>query len=172
MPSPKLGEHDLNTHRQETIFRGILKAKGKGRRKHTPYVSVDLENKREIKARGAGAQMCIHHPLGLRPRGKAKSRGCQLHFLLRSLRECLNQGPPRNLKWGCCSQRVVGRTPLATLFFFCHFLGRSCGIWRFPGQESNQSCSRQPTPEPQQHRILAAPVTYTTAHGNARSLTH
>ena len=38
---------------------------------------------------------------------------------------------------------------------FCHFLGCSRGIWRFPGQGSNRSCSRQPTPEPQQHGIRA-----------------
>ena len=33
---------------------------------------------------------------------------------------------------------------------FLLFQGRSRGIWRFPGQGSNQSCSRWPTPEPQQ----------------------
>ena len=36
----------------------------------------------------------------------------------------------------------------------------------------NWSCSCQPTPQPQQHRIQAASVTYTTAHGNPKSLTH
>ena len=30
----------------------------------------------------------------------------------------------------------------------------------------------QSTPQSQQHRILAASATYTTAHGNARSLAH
>ena len=39
-------------------------------------------------------------------------------------------------------------------------------------KESNQSCSCQPTPEPQQCCNWAASVTYTTAHGNAGSLTH
>ena len=34
------------------------------------------------------------------------------------------------------------------------------------------SCSRWPTPQSQQHRIRAISVTYTTAHGNAGSLTH
>ena len=34
------------------------------------------------------------------------------------------------------------------------------------------SCSRRPTPQPQQRGIWAMSVTYTTAHGNARSLTH
>ena len=46
-------------------------------------------------------------------------------------------------------------------FFFFFFLsfclkGPSCGIWRFPGQGSNQSCSCWPTPQPQQHRIWAS----------------
>ena len=31
---------------------------------------------------------------------------------------------------------------------------------------------RQPTPQPQQHGIRAVSATYTTAHGNTRSLTH
>ena len=55
---------------------------------------------------------------------------------------------------------------------FCYFLGCSGGIWRFPDQGSNRSCSHRPTPEPQQRGIRAASATYTTAHGNAGSLTH
>ena len=55
---------------------------------------------------------------------------------------------------------------------FWHFLGRFCGMWRFPGWRSNWSCSCWPTPEPQQLGIQASSATYTTAHGNARSLTH
>ena len=55
---------------------------------------------------------------------------------------------------------------------FCYFWGCSRGIWRFPGEGLNRSCSHQPTPEPQQRRIRAASATYTTAHGNAGSLTH
>ena len=73
MPSPKLGEYDPNTCIQERISRGIIKAKGKGRKKLTPSISVDLENKNKIKVRGAGAQMCVRPSLGLRPKGKAKS---------------------------------------------------------------------------------------------------
>ena len=34
------------------------------------------------------------------------------------------------------------------------------------------SCSCQPTPQPQQRQIRATSATYTTAQGNARSLTH
>ena len=55
--------------------------------------------------------------------------------------------------------------------FFCCFLGRSCGIRRFPGQGSNRSCSRWPTLEPQQRWIRTVSATYTTAHGNAGSST-
>ena len=58
--------------------------------------------------------------------------------------------------------------------FFCLFAfsrTTSSGIWRFPSQGSNLSCSRRPTPQPQQCGMRAASVTYTTAHGNAGSLT-
>ena len=55
--------------------------------------------------------------------------------------------------------------------FFLSFQGHTRGKWTFPGQGSNQSYSRQPTPEPQQRRIRAVSATYTTAHRNARSLT-
>jgi len=55
---------------------------------------------------------------------------------------------------------------------FCHFLGCSRGIWKFPGKGSNRSCSHRPMTEPQQWGIPATSATYTTAHGNAGSLTH
>ena len=42
----------------------------------------------------------------------------------------------------------------------------------FPGWGLNQRYSCRPTLPPQQHRIWAASVTYTTACNNARSLTH
>ena len=58
------------------------------------------------------------------------------------------------------------------LLFFFFFQGRTRGIWRFPDQGSNWSCSHQPTPQPQQCRIQATASTYTTAQGNAGSLTH
>ena len=57
-------------------------------------------------------------------------------------------------------------------FFFFSFYGRTQGIWKFPGQESNWSYSCQPTTQPQQRSIRAASVTYTTAHSSARFLTH
>ena len=56
--------------------------------------------------------------------------------------------------------------------FVLSFQGQICGMWKFPGQRSNRSCSCQPTPQPQQLRIQATSATYTTAHGNAGSLTH
>ena len=62
-------------------------------------------------------------------------------------------------------------------FFFFFFLllsfyGLTRGVWRFPGQGSSQSYSCQPRAEPQQRQIQAASTAYTTAHSNARSLTH
>ena len=48
------------------------------------------------------------------------------------------------------------------LFFFA-FYGCTLSTWKFPSQGSNRSYSCQ---------IQAASTTYTTAHGNARSLTH
>ena len=56
--------------------------------------------------------------------------------------------------------------------FFLSLQGRTCCIWKFPGQGLNQSCSCWPTPQPQQCQIRASVVTYTTAHSNAGSLTH
>ena len=64
---------------------------------------------------------------------------------------------------------------VAWLHLFCLFLlsrAAPVGTWKFPGEGSNGSCSCRPTPQPQQLSIWAASVTYTTAHGNAGSLTH
>ena len=36
------------------------------------------------------------------------------------------------------------------LSFFFFFQGCTCGIWKFPGQRVNHSCSCQPMPQPQQ----------------------
>ena len=63
------------------------------------------------------------------------------------------------------------------ILFVCFaFSGHTCGIWRFPGWGSNWSYScqtkPQPQPQPQQGRIRAMSATYSTAHGNATSLTH
>ena len=57
-------------------------------------------------------------------------------------------------------------------FFFLSFQGCTYGIQRFPGQGLNRGCSRWPMPRPQHCQIQAESATYTTAHGNAGSLTH
>ena len=57
-------------------------------------------------------------------------------------------------------------------FFFFVFSGPYLRPMRFPDWGRNQSCSRRPTPQPQQRRIRATSVMYTTAHRNAGSLTH
>ena len=57
-------------------------------------------------------------------------------------------------------------------FFFFSFYSHTCRIWKFPGYGSDQSYSCRPTPQPQQHQIWATSVTYATACGNTRSLTH
>ena len=57
-------------------------------------------------------------------------------------------------------------------FFIFYFLGPHLWHMRFPGLGLNQSCSCRPTPQPWQYRIQAVSATYTTAHGNARSLPH
>ena len=56
---------------------------------------------------------------------------------------------------------------LFSLPFFWGVGGCRCGIWKFPGYGSNQSCSCRPTPQPQQCQIQAISATYTTAHVNA-----
>ena len=58
------------------------------------------------------------------------------------------------------------------LFFFWLFRATPSAYGCSQARGSNQSCRHQPTPEPQQPGIQAASVTYTTTHGNARSLTH
>ena len=55
---------------------------------------------------------------------------------------------------------------------FLPFLGPLQRHMEVPRLWSNRSSSCQPTPEPQQRGIRAATATYTTAHGNAGSLTH
>ena len=57
-------------------------------------------------------------------------------------------------------------------FILFAYQGHTCSIWRFPDQGSNWSCRCWPPPQPQQCQIRAANANYTTAHSNARSLTH
>ena len=56
------------------------------------------------------------------------------------------------------------------LLLFCVFLGPRPR--HMEATSLNQSCSCRSTPQPQQHRIWAASVTFTTAHSSARFLTH
>ena len=60
------------------------------------------------------------------------------------------------------------------LLFFCllSFLGLYPWHMEVPRLGSNWSYSCQPTPQPQELGIRGVSVTYTTAHGNTRSLTH
>ena len=56
---------------------------------------------------------------------------------------------------------------------FCFlFRAEPASYWSSQSEELNWSSSCQPTPQPQQCRIQAISVTYTTAHGKAGSLTH
>ena len=65
---------------------------------------------------------------------------------------------------------VSFHSPATSLLSF--FLWHICGIWKFPIQGLNWSCSCGPTPQPQQHQIRVVSVTYTTACSNVGSLTH
>ena len=59
-------------------------------------------------------------------------------------------------------------------FFFSLFFGLHLWHMEVPrlGVKSYQSYSCRPMPQPQQHQIRAVSAAYTTAYGNARSLTH
>ena len=73
------------------------------------------------------------------------------------------------------SQSRTENKTLIKKIFFCVcvcFLGCIHSIWRFPGQELNWSYGQQPMPQAQQRQIQATTATYTTTHGNTRSLTH
>ena len=60
---------------------------------------------------------------------------------------------------------------LKNFFFFSLFRAAPAAYGSFH-MKLNQSCSCWPIPQPQQCGPQAAPVTYTTAHGNTGSLTH
>ena len=68
---------------------------------------------------------------------------------------------------------LQNRIVIITLpFFSFSFYSLTHGLWKFPGQGLNRSCSCRPTPQPQQCRIRASSATYTTAHSNSGSLIH
>ena len=56
------------------------------------------------------------------------------------------------------------------LFNFLFFWGLYLQHMEVPRLRSDRSCSCRPTPQPQQRKIWATSVAYTTAHGNSRSL--
>ena len=66
------------------------------------------------------------------------------------------------------------RLQIIFFFFFLNFRFRNApaAYGRSQARGLNQSCGCRPMPQPQQYRIRAAPATYTTAHGKARSLSH
>ena len=55
-------------------------------------------------------------------------------------------------------------------FIFCFFLGLH--PWNMEVPRLGVDCWPMPLPQPHQCQIRAVPVTYTTVHGNAGSLTH
>ena len=57
------------------------------------------------------------------------------------------------------------------IFGLFAFYGCTRGIWRFPGEGLIRAVATSLQPQPQQHGIPATSATYTTAHGNAGSLT-
>ena len=67
--------------------------------------------------------------------------------------------------WGFCSNILF-----FVLFCFLELHPWQCGSSQVRGSNQNYSC--RPIPQPQQLGIQASSVTYTTAHGNARSPTH
>ena len=59
--------------------------------------------------------------------------------------------------------------------YFCLFAFSKASPVAYGGSQarrSSRSCSCWPMPQPEQHRSQATSMTYTTAHSNARSLTH
>ena len=87
-----------------------------------------------------------------------------------ALRETLAFSTMKN-EWNATpTPKTTWQQKMQCSFFFS--LGPHLWHGMFPGWESNRSCSCRPTPQPRQHQIWAASVTYTSACSNARSLTH
>ena len=70
--------------------------------------------------------------------------------------------------------RSLGSRQIAFIYVFIYwsFLGPHLWHMEVPRLGSYRSCSHWPIPEPQQYQIRAVSATYTTAPGNAKSLTH
>ena len=67
---------------------------------------------------------------------------------------------------------VVVVVILFLFFVFCLFRAAPVAYGGSQARGLIGAVAALPTPEPQQHGIRAASATYTTAHGNAGSLTH
>ena len=87
---------------------------------------------------------------------------------IRSLTHCAGPGIEAESQCSQDTADTIVQRKLHLFSFYCH----TCGIWKFPGQASNQSCSCQPMSQPQQHQIQATSATYATACDNTGSLTH
>ena len=79
---------------------------------------------------------------------------------------------PEPLQWQCQILNPLSHmgTSLEICLFFIFRVSPSA--LEVPGLGLNWSCSRRPMPGPQPLGIGAMSVTYTTVHGNTRSLTH
>lgn len=66
------------------------------------------------------------------------------------------------------SRKLEPKLYLFICFFFFFLKGHNCGIWKFPGWGSNQSCTCQPTPQP--HKPQQLQIQAVSVHSNTRSL--
>ena len=69
--------------------------------------------------------------------------------------------------WDPQPAATQGNSEGVLFFFKCYFYFLAYGSSQASGQIRVTAA-----PQPQEHRIQALSETYTTAHGNARSLTH
>ena len=98
------------------------------------------------------------------------SRVCDLHHSSRQLHIHNPLSKARDRTCNLIKSILFKLNIFLSSFSFFVFQGFISSTWRFPGWGSNQSCSLQPKPEPQQLGISAASVTYTTAHGQCQFL--
>ena len=84
----------------------------------------------------------------------------------------VNKHGMKSIYWFCFSHVFSFFLIYFFLFFFSATPETYGGSQAKGLIRSNRSYSCWPTPQPQQRQILAMSVTYTTAHSNARSLTH
>ena len=88
---------------------------------------------------------------------------------------CTRLGVDQTHAFTVTQAAAVWFSPPPPLFsVFLPFLFRATSM-AYGGSQARgpiESCSRWPIPEPQQFEIWAASATYTTLHGNTRSLTH